>query len=78
LTLRPRLSGAALQGGNLLRLRLGLGVRLPQLVLGLALALLAQALRPQILVAEQIAGGLLDASCDLVLYAHAEVIPRPV
>src|SRR5262249_59394421 len=65
--IRPRSpSGPALEVGDLVGLAVGPVLGVGELVLGLALALLAAALAPQLRIVGEVAGGLLGAACDLV------------
>src|SRR5918998_3099322 len=68
-------SGLPLEIGDFLGLAVGLLLRAPEILLGLALALLAAALAVQLLVAGEVARGLLHASCDLVGDAHMVGLP---
>src|SRR5215212_699930 len=71
-----RRSGAALEVGDILRLVLDSVLRVGELVLLLALPLLAPAFRAQRAVPGHVTGRLLGTSRDLVDDAHAGEIPR--
>src|SRR3954471_616709 len=71
--LRRALLGGVLAGLGARLLGLGAGVGARELVLGVALALLLLALPPQILVAGEVAGRLLDPARHLV-QAHRELL----
>src|SRR4051795_4658982 len=71
--LRGAWVGRVLPGLGARLLRLGAGVGAGHLLLGLALALLLLALPPQILVAGEVAGRLLDPARQLV-HTHGELL----
>src|SRR4051794_5359171 len=73
---RPPSGGLALEVRDLLGLGVGLAMRLRELLLGLALALLLAPLAVQRGIVGEVSGGLLDAAADLVLDAHGVPLPQ--